>query len=99
MRRPRRAGAFVFLSSSGVFAPTDGAPDLADACTPTATHPYAAAKRAGEVLVPAALAGHCLGPCRPLGYLYGPGEAHAAHAPRRLARPPLVRRGPRGARC
>jgi UDP-glucose 4-epimerase len=70
-----RAGAFVFLSSTGVFAPTDGEPDLTDACTPTAMHPYAAAKRAGELLVPAALAGVCPVHVVRLGYLYGPGEA------------------------
>jgi UDP-glucose 4-epimerase len=70
-----RAGGFVFLSSTGVFAPTDGEPDLTDDCTPTATHPYAAAKRAGELLVPAALAGLCPAHVLRLGYLYGPGEA------------------------
>ncbi|HMO08430.1 MAG TPA: NAD(P)-dependent oxidoreductase [Paracoccaceae bacterium] len=47
--------AFVFLSSTGVFAPGDGDPDLTDASVPTATGPYSAAKRAGEVLVPSAL--------------------------------------------
>ncbi len=47
--------AFVFLSSTGVFAPGDGTPDLADDSLPSATGPYAAAKRAGELLVPAAL--------------------------------------------
>jgi nucleoside-diphosphate-sugar epimerase len=73
-----RAGGFVFLSSTGVFAPTDGEPDLTDACTPTATHPYAAAKRAGELLVPAALAGICPAHVVRLGYLYGPGEAARA---------------------
>lgn len=70
-----RAGGFVFLSSTGVFAPADGEPDLTDACTPTATHPYAAAKRAGELLVPAALAGICPAHVVRLGYLYGPGES------------------------
>lgn len=69
-----RAGGFVFLSSTGVFAPTDGAPDLTDACVPRATHPYAAAKRAGELLVPAALADVCPAHVLRLGYLYGPGE-------------------------
>jgi nucleoside-diphosphate-sugar epimerase len=37
-------------------------------------HPYAAAKRAGELLVPAALAGICPAHVVRLGYLYGPGE-------------------------
>ena len=49
--------AFVFLSSSGVFAPTDAIQGLTDAHQPTGTSPYAAAKRAGEVLVSAALGG------------------------------------------
>lgn len=69
-----RVGAFVFLSSSGVFAPGDGSPDLADSDAPTAVGPYSAAKRAGEILVPSALPGirtYCLR----LGYLYGPDEA------------------------
>jgi nucleoside-diphosphate-sugar epimerase len=69
-----RAGAFVFLSSTGVFAPTDGEPDLTDTCRPTASHPYAAAKRAGEILVPAALAGLCPVHVLRLGHVYGPGE-------------------------
>lgn len=47
--------AFVFLSSTGVFAAGDGSPDLSDDCLPTATGPYSAAKRAGELLVSAAL--------------------------------------------
>lgn len=50
--RPR---AFVFLSSTGVFAPGDGGDELTDTTTPTATGPYSAAKMAGEVLVPSAL--------------------------------------------
>ncbi len=70
-----RPGAFVFLSSTGVFATTDGNPDLTDACPPTVTHPYAAAKRAGELLTAAALAGLCPAHIVRLGYLYGPGEA------------------------
>lgn len=69
------AGSFVFLSSTGVFAPGDGAPDLTDACTPTALHPYAAAKRAGEALVPAGLSGICPAHVVRLGHLFGPGEA------------------------
>jgi UDP-glucose 4-epimerase len=50
--RPR---AFVFLSSTGVFAPGDGGNELTDTTPPTATGPYSAAKMAGEVLVPSAL--------------------------------------------
>lgn len=73
--RPR---AFVFLSSSGVFADADGAPDLTDACTPTAQGPYSAAKRAGEALVPGALGYTSQTYTLRLGYLYGPGEAARA---------------------
>lgn len=73
--RPR---AFVYLSSSGVFAATDGAPDLTDTCTPTAQGPYSAAKRAGEALVPGALGDTCQTFILRLGYLYGPGEAARA---------------------
>jgi nucleoside-diphosphate-sugar epimerase len=70
--RPR---AFAFLSSSGVFGPGDGAPDLLDACIPTGRGPYAAAKLAGEVLVPAALPEGTAAHVVRLGYIFGPGEA------------------------
>lgn len=69
-----RAGSFVFLSSSGVFAEGDGSPDLCDTDLPTAIGPYSAAKRAGEVLVPSALAAGTKPYCLRLGYLYGPHE-------------------------
>jgi UDP-glucose 4-epimerase len=62
----------VFLSSSGVFAPGDGRGRLADDAAPTASHPYAAAKRAGEIL--ALAAGPAAWVLR-LGHLYGPHEA------------------------
>lgn len=70
--RPR---ALVYLSSSGVFSATDGAPDLTDTCTPTAEGPYSAAKRAGETLVPGAMGDICKTFILRLGYLYGPEEA------------------------
>jgi UDP-glucose 4-epimerase len=69
--RPR---AFVVLSSSGVFEPGDGRPDLTDACVPTGLAPYAAAKRAGEALAPAALAGIAEVHVLRLGYILGDGE-------------------------
>ncbi len=69
--RPR---AFVFLSSSGVFAPGDGVPDLTDACTPSAAGPYAAAKRAGEFLAPAGLPEGTAAHVVRLGYIFGPHE-------------------------
>lgn len=69
---------FVFLSSSGVFGPADGSPDLADTDRATGAGPYAAAKRAGEALVPGALGGICATLVLRLGYLYGPHEAARA---------------------
>jgi nucleoside-diphosphate-sugar epimerase len=83
-----RPAAFVFLSSSGVFARGDASEGLTDADHPTGTSPYAAAKRAGELLVPAALEqgtaelGHDSAELAQgtavhvvrLGYLFGPDE-------------------------
>ena len=69
-----RARAFVFLSSSGIFAQGDGVPDLTDTTPPTAQGPYSAAKRAGEELVAGALGDVCEIFCLRLGYIYGPGE-------------------------
>lgn len=66
--------AFVFLSSTGVFAESDGGSRLADSDTPTSPSPYAASKRAGEQLVPAALNGDTRAHVVRLGYLYGPDE-------------------------
>jgi UDP-glucose 4-epimerase len=67
--------AFVFLSSSGVFAPDDATGGLTDADVPTGSTPYAVAKREGEArvtaaAVPGATAFHIVR----LGYLFGPGE-------------------------
>lgn len=70
-----RPAAFVFLSSSAVFGPDDGRPDLTDRCIPTATTPYAIAKRAGEIIVPTALGDDIAVHIARLGYLYGPYEA------------------------
>jgi len=69
-----RPAAFVFLSSSGVFAAEDGNEGLTDSDHPTGSHPYAAAKRAAELLVPAALSSDTAAHVVRLGYLYGPGE-------------------------
>lgn len=69
-----RPAAFVYLSSSGVFAPEDGDGALRDTDTPTGRSPYAAAKRAAEVLVPAALPDVTPAHVVRLGYVYGPGE-------------------------
>ncbi len=69
-----RSEAFVFVSSSGVFAATDGHGALTDVDPPTGRSPYAAAKRAGELLTVAALEGIVAAHVVRLGYLYGPGE-------------------------
>lgn len=83
-----RPAAFVFLSSSGVFAARDGAEGLADTDQPTATSPYAAAKRAGELLTATALEGLSAAHVVRLGYLYGP---HETARPTRV-RPSVVAR-------
>jgi nucleoside-diphosphate-sugar epimerase len=69
-----RPAAFVFLSSSGVFAAEDGNAGLTDTDRPTGSHPYAAAKRAAELLVPAALDSETAAHIVRLGYLFGPDE-------------------------
>ncbi len=69
-----RPAAFVFLSSSGVFAAGDGGDMLTDVDRSTGTSPYAAAKRAGELLTVAALEGLTAAHVVRLGYLYGPHE-------------------------
>ncbi|MFN4128692.1 MAG: NAD-dependent epimerase/dehydratase family protein [Paracoccaceae bacterium] len=71
-------GAFVFLSSSGVFNGIEGCPDLTDACQPTGLAPYSAAKRASELLVVSALAALCPVHVLRLGYIYGPDEVARA---------------------
>lgn len=83
-----RPAAFVFLSSSGVFAAGDGGDALTDADVPTGASPYAAAKRAGELLTVAALEGLSAAHVVRLGYLYGP---HEVARPTR-ARPSIVAR-------
>lgn len=83
-----RPAAFVFLSSSGVFAAGDGGDALTDTDVPTGTSPYAAAKRAGELLTVAALEGLSAAHVVRLGYLYGP---HETVRPTR-ARPSAVAR-------
>jgi UDP-glucose 4-epimerase len=69
------AEAFVFISSSGVFAAGDGREGgLRDTDVPTGRSPYAIAKRAGELLTLTALEGVNAHVVR-LGYLYGPHES------------------------
>lgn len=83
-----RPAAFVFLSSSGVFAPEDGAAALTDHDLPTGASPYAAAKRAGELLTAASLAAIVPAHVVRLGYLYGP---HEAARPSRTRCSPVAR--------
>jgi UDP-glucose 4-epimerase len=71
----RRPNAFVFLSSSGVFAPDDATDRLNDTHAPTGTFPYALAKRAAEILVPASVRPGTAAHVVRLGYLFGPGES------------------------
>ena len=78
--------AFIFLSSSGVFGPEDGAgtgtgpgeTDLArgltDDLVPTGASSYAVAKRAGEALVSSSPMEGTRTHIARLGYLHGPGE-------------------------
>ncbi len=73
--------AFVFLSSSGVFAGDDASDFLTDTDTPTSDTPYARAKRDGEALVAATTSDTAMHVVR-LGYLYGPGEAARPSRPR-----------------
>lgn len=69
-----RPDAFVFLSSSGVFAHGDATHRLTDAHRPSARGPYGSSKRAAELLVPESLAGVTQAHVVRLGYLFGPDE-------------------------
>jgi UDP-glucose 4-epimerase len=66
------ASDFVFISSSGVFAPEDGDGIHLESTVPTATLPYARAKRAGEEAL--ASAGMLRAIAIRLGPIYGPHE-------------------------
>lgn len=65
---------FVFLSSSGVFAPEDGDGVHVESTPPTSTAPYALAKRAGEVAILAANSPALRAIAVRLGPIYGPAE-------------------------
>jgi nucleoside-diphosphate-sugar epimerase len=66
------AGDFVFISSSGVFSPEDGDGIHLESTVPTATLPYARAKRAGEDAL--SEAGKLRAIAIRLGPIYGPHE-------------------------
>ncbi len=69
-----RPAAFVYLSSSGVFAPEDGRGALAVTDVPTGQSAYAVAKRLGERATLEGLDGLVPAHVVRLGYLYGPDE-------------------------
>lgn len=66
--------AFVFLSSSGVFAADDATSRLTEAHHASGDGPYAIGKRAAELLVLRALAAVTQAHVVRLGYLFGPDE-------------------------
>jgi UDP-glucose 4-epimerase len=70
--------AFVFVSSTGVFAPEDGGHVLADVDIPTGRTPYAVAKQIGETMTVSALEGITDAHVVRLGYVYGPHEVARA---------------------
>ena len=85
----RSAGArrFLFLSSSGIFGGARGK-TLTEATLPTATDPYPAAKRAGEILVAGAAEPGFETASLRLGAIFGP---HEAARPSRPTLSPLAR--------
>jgi len=68
--------AFVFLSSSGVFAPHDATVGLTDAHEPTGGSSYARTKRAAEAMAMAGVEAMAVHVVR-LGYLFGPREVES----------------------
>ena len=70
-----RAADFVFISSSGDFSLEDGQDVQFESTEPTAAIPYAAAKRAGEMLTDAANSAAMRTISIRLGPIYGPYEA------------------------
>lgn len=72
--RTAGTGRFLFLSSSGIFAPGDGAGRLLETTPATGSSPYAAAKRAGEILVAGAAEPGFETLSLRLGHLFGPHE-------------------------
>ncbi|SHI66550.1 NAD-dependent epimerase/dehydratase family protein [Wenxinia saemankumensis] len=79
------AGAFLFLSSTGVFDRLDGlgAGRLTEDVVPTGRGPYAAAKRAGEEIVAAAAEPGFATLSVRLGNVFGPGEGTRPSRPHR----------------
>ncbi|WP_157973613.1 NAD(P)-dependent oxidoreductase [Tropicimonas sp. IMCC34043] len=73
--RKAGAGRFVFLSSTGVFCPSDGAGTLTETSPATARGPYSAAKKAGEIVTQGAAEPTFATVSLRLGNLFGPHEA------------------------
>lgn len=73
--RDHGAGRFVFLSSSGVFGLADGSVSVDEHTAATATDPYSAAKRAGEILLSGASEPGFETVTLRLGPVFGPHEA------------------------
>jgi nucleoside-diphosphate-sugar epimerase len=84
--RGRGAGRFAFFSSSGVFGDGDGEVD--ETAPATATDPYSAAKRAGEILLAGAAEPGFETMSLRLGPVYGP---HEAARPTRPQTSPVAR--------
>lgn len=79
----RRSGAqrFIFLSSSGVFSPHDGTAAVSETSPATAHGPYAAAKRAGEIVTKGAADGAFATLSVRLSNLFGAYEASRPSRP------------------
>lgn len=73
--------SFVFVSSSGVFAPTDGEGGLRDRDRPTGTSAYATAKVMGERITLDSSSTITTAHVVRLGYLFGPGESARSSRP------------------
>lgn len=73
--RSEGASRFVFLSSTGVFAPEDGDHSLTEQSPASARGPYSAAKKAGEIVTQGAAEDGFATISLRLGNLFGPHEA------------------------
>lgn len=73
--RSRGAGRFVFLSSSGVFGVATDAQTVDEYTPATATDPYSAVKRAGEIMLTGAAESGFETVALRLGPVFGPHEA------------------------
>ena len=79
--RSKGASNFVFLSSTGVFAPEDGDHSLTEQSPTSARGPYSAAKKAGEIVTQGAAENGFATLSLRLGNLFGPHEAQRPTRP------------------